>query len=81
MPHKLGAIVHDVAPKTGSANIGLKTGDIITSYNGNQITHEKFSALTSVLASNFEEAKLCWLSNSTEICDYLVLASRLKTVQ
>ena len=81
MPHKLGAIVHDVAPKTGSANIGLKTGDIITSYSGNQITLENFSALTSVLASNFEEVKLCWLSNSTEICDYLVLASRLQSVQ
>ena len=81
MPHKLGAIVNDVAAKTSAANIGLKTGDIITSYNGNQITPEGFSALTSILASNLQKIKLCWLYNGTEICDDLALASRLRAVQ
>ncbi|WOH36288.1 aspartyl protease family protein [Thalassotalea fonticola] len=78
MPHKLGAIVNDVSAKTGADNLGLKTGDIITSYNGKKITPEGFSTLTSTLASNLQRIKLCWLSNSTEICDDLVLASRLK---
>jgi len=81
MPHKLGAMVNDVATKTGAATIGLKAGDIITSYNGNQITPEGFSTLTTALASNLQKIKLCWLSNSTENCDHLVLASRLQSVQ
>jgi len=81
MPHKLGAMVSDVAAETGAANIGLQAGDIITSYNDNQIPLEEFSTLTSVLASNLQEVKICWLSESIESCDHLVLASRLKAVQ
>ncbi len=80
MPHKLGAMVNDVAIKTGAANIGLIAGDIITSYNGNQITAKGFSIFTSALASNLPKIELCWISNNTENCDYLVLASRLKSV-
>ncbi|MEW6996140.1 aspartyl protease family protein [Colwelliaceae bacterium BS250] len=78
IPHKFGAMVNDVATKTGAANIGLKAGDIITSYNGNPITAEGFSALTTILASNAADIKLCWLSNNTEVCDDLALASRLQ---
>jgi hypothetical protein len=81
MPHKLGAVVNDVAAKTGAANIGLKPGDIITSFDGNKITPEKFSTLTTALASNLQQIKLCWLSNNTGSCNHLVLASRLQAVQ
>jgi hypothetical protein len=83
LPHKLGAIVNDVAANTGSAKIGLEKGDIITHYNGLQITFEKFSDLTSALASSLTKTKLCWQSKSknTEICDDLVLASRLQEVR
>jgi len=80
MPHKLGAMVSDVATKTGAANIGLTAGDIITSYNGNQITSERFSTFTSALTSNLPKIELCWISNDTENCDHLVLASRLQLV-
>jgi len=80
MPHKQGAMVNDVATKTGAANIGLITGDIITNYNGNKITPEGFSAFTLVLTSNLPKIELCWLSNNTEKCDHLVLASRLQSV-
>jgi hypothetical protein len=80
MPHKLGARVSDVAIKTAAANIGLKSGDIITSYNGNQITPEEFSTFTSALTSNLPKVELCWISNNTQSCDHLVLASRLQSV-
>lgn len=81
MPHKLGAIVNDVAPKTGAGKLGLKTGDIITSYDGNPITLDNFSSLTTALASNLPKIKLCWITNGSEACDDLVLASRLREVQ
>ena len=81
LPHKLGAVVNDVATNTGAAVIGLKKGDIITRYNGHQITFEKFSDLTTALASNLTKIKLCWLSNSAEICNDLLLASRLQAAQ
>ena len=80
MPHKLGAMVNDVATRTGAANIGLIAGDIITSYNGNEITPEGFSAFTSALTSNLPKIELCWISNNTENCDHLMLASRLQSV-
>ncbi len=81
MPHKFGAIVNDVATKTAAATLGLKTGDIITSYDGNRVTPEMFSSLTTVLASNLKKIKLCWISSGEEICDDIVLSSRLREVQ
>jgi len=80
MPHKLGAMVNDVATETGAANIGLIVGDIITSYDGNEITPEGFSTFTSVLASNLPKVELCWISKNAENCDHLLLASRLQSV-
>jgi len=79
MPHKLGAMVNDVATKTGAANLGLIPDDIITSYNGNEITPEEFSTFTSILASKLSKIELCWISDNTKSCDYLVLASRLQS--
>jgi len=81
MPHKLGALVNDVAKNTGAAKIGLKSGDIITRYDGHKITLAGYSALTSLLASDNKKIMLCWLSNDKEVCDELVLASRLQAVK
>jgi S1-C subfamily serine protease len=80
MPHKLGAMVNDVATRTGAANIGLMVGDIITSYDGNKITPEKFSAFASALTTNRPKIEICLISKNTENCDLLVLASRLQPV-
>jgi S1-C subfamily serine protease len=80
MPHKLGAIVNDVAAKTGAANLGLKKGDIITRYNGDKVTFERFSDLTTTLASNDQQVKICWLFENTQACDDLTLTSRLQPV-
>lgn len=80
MPHKLGAMINDVAPNTAADNLGLKTGDIITRYNGKQLTPEGLSTFSSVLASNRVKVKVCWISDNTERCDDLVLASRLQPV-
>jgi hypothetical protein len=81
IPHKLGAIVNDVAKETAADNIGLKTDDIITHYNGKKITPEGFSTFTATLASNLPKIKLCWLSNAKEVCQDLALESRLQEVQ
>jgi predicted aspartyl protease len=80
MPHKLGAMVNDVATRTGAANIGLMAGDIITSYDGNKITPKGFSAFASALTTNRPKIEICWISKNTENCDLLVLASRLQSV-
>jgi len=81
MPHKLGAMVNDVALQTGSDKIGLKKGDIITRYNGKKVTTANLAGLTFALTSSAQKVSLCWVSNSNNLCDELPLASRLQAVQ
>ena len=79
-PHRKGAIVHSVALNSAAANAGLKTGDIITKFNGELILPATFDEFKAKLSSEIDTTQLCWDREAMEMCEQITLSKRIRKV-
>lgn len=75
-PHRNGAIVSTVRAQASS--LGLQRFDVITSYNGIDITYQNYNTLLWLLSSDEPHISLCWENESGQQCGKLTLRNRLK---
>jgi len=76
-PHLLGGYIDDVAIDSGAELLGLKRGDIITTFNETAVTDETLTLLQKTLASNLATIEICWVSKGKNNCGSLELSTLL----
>jgi len=77
-PHKKGAYIDDVAINTGGSQLGLKSGDIIVSFNETVVNNITLAKLQTLLTSDDKSINICWITESSHNCGVLNLSDRIR---
>ncbi|MDP5141503.1 hypothetical protein ORJ00_01955 [Rheinheimera baltica] len=79
-PHRLGALVKEVAANSHATELGITTTAILTTINGEDLTEENFDNLRWMLSSDAPYVTVCWQANGPEKCGDLMLIERISAI-
>lgn len=81
LPHTNGAYINSLRPDSVAQALGLKTGDVIVTVNGEQISHQNFDASDEALAKLEQVAQICYLRDAVTHCESVSEASPVSIPQ
>lgn len=76
-PHRLGALIEQVAEDSHAAELGITAPAIMKKINGKKITENNFDELRQLLNSEAQFVDICWQVNGSERSGKLTLEDRI----